>query len=291
MPQSSLHDKPLKLSQLTKDMIEAPEMWRLSVEAHQGSVDVVMYSPVEENSLIHECLPLDSALSPLAAFEELVYENPLLLSDFRKVDIIIDTPRYTFLPSDCATDEVCGQAVRTLWPQVSLSARAIPVSDTLDTLVMGIDPGMAAFISRTFLDAVPSHPMAVLAKYFRRISAQGNTGKIYARLAPAAVDVIAFRTADARSGASPLRVACSYPAPTPDDAAYFILASARQAGFDLDVDEIMLCGDTRIREQVAPKLRAFARFVMPVIFPSEIFKAGKAALEAPFELVILPLCE
>jgi len=272
-------------------MIKAPDMWRLSIEVHPGFVDVTIYSPIEENSLIYERLPLDSALSSLAAFEELIYENPLLLSDFRKVDVIIDTPRYTFLPTACATDEVCEEAIRALWPQVDLVPRAIQIPDTPDTLVMGLDAGMAAFISRTFLDTAPSHPIAVLAKYFRRISAQGNTGKIYARLGENAVDVIAFSPADARGGASPLRIACTYPAPTPDDAAYFILASAKQAGFDLAVDEIMLCGDSKIREQVAPKLRAFAQFVMPVIFPSEIFKAGKAALNAPFELVILPLCE
>lgn len=266
-------------------------MWRLSLEVHPAFVDVVMYSLVEENSLIYERIPLDSALAPVAAFEEFVYENPLLLSDFRKVDIIIDTPRYTFLPAACATDDVCEAAISALWSQAALAARSIPISGTPDALVMGIDPGLAAFISRTFLDTVPSHPMAVLAKYFRRISAQGNTGKLYARLGEDRVDVIAFSPAEAMAGASPLRVACSYPAPTPDDAVYFMLASAKQAGFDLAADEIMLCGDPKVREAVAPKLRAFARYVMPVIFPSEIFKAGKAALKAPFQLVILPLCE
>lgn len=279
------------MPQLSKDLIKTPQMWRLSMEVHPASVDVVMYSPLEENSLIYERLALDSALSPLAAFEELIYENPLLLSDFSKVDILIDTPTYTFVPRQCATDDVCEGALRALWPDTDLVARAIDIPDTDDTMVLGLDPGMAAFISRTFLDTVPTHPIAVLAKYFRRISAQGNTGKIYARLSPSAVDIVAFSPAAVRCGASALRIACSYPAPTPDDAAYFILATAKQEGFDLDVDEIMLCGDPSVREAVAPKLRAFAKFVMPVIFPSEIFKAGKAALGAPFQLVILPLCE
>ncbi len=272
-------------------MIKAPHLWRMSMEVHPSSVDVVIYSPLEENSLIHERLALDSALSPLAAFEELIYENPLLLSDFSKVDILIDTATYTFMPSACATDDVCEAALRALWPRIDLAARKIQIPDTPDAMVLGIDPGMAAFISRTFLDTAPTHPVAVLASYFRRISALGNTGKIYACLAPGSVDIVAFSPADERRSASPLRIACSFSAPTPDDAAYFILASAKTAGFDLDVDEIMLCGDSKVREQVAPKLRAFARFVMPVIFPSEIFKAGKAALGAPFPLVILPLCE
>lgn len=262
----------------------------MSIEVHEGFVDVVMYSPYEENSLIYERLELDSALSPLAAFEELIYENPLLLSDFRKVDVVIDTPKFTFLPSECVDDDVCSQAVDALWPGANLTARAIAIEGTRDTLVMGIGHGMAAFLSRTFLDAVPTHPIAALAKYFRHISVQGNTGKIYARLGCDAVDVIAF-SPTAQADVSPLRIACTYPVAAVDDAVYFILASAKNAGFDLDRDEILLCGDSKIREEAAPKLRAFAKYVMPVIFPSEIFKAGKAALNAPFELVILPLCE
>lgn len=272
-------------------MIKTPSLWRLSIEVHSGFVDVVMYSPFEENSLIYERLPLDSALSPLAAFEELIYENPLLLSDFRKTDIVVDTPRYAFLPSESVDEDVCGVVVDTIWSDVDLVVKGVAIDDTSDTLVMGIDPGLSAFISRTFLETEPTHPVAVLAKYFRRLSAQGNTGKIYARLGRDSVDVIAFSPTDVRDGASPLRIACTYPVATVDDAAYFVLASAKQAGFDLERDEILLCGDSKIREELTPKLRAFAKYVMPVIFPSEIFKAGKAALNAPFELVILPLCE
>ncbi|MCM1452298.1 MAG: DUF3822 family protein [Clostridium sp.] len=266
-------------------------MWRLSMEVHPACVDVVIYSPFEENSLICEKLDLDSALTPLAAFEELIYENPLLLSDFRKVDMLIDTPKFTFLPVDCATDDACRMAVEKIWPQPSLSVRSIPIPGTSDAMALGIDSGLASFISRTFLDTAPSHPIAALASYFSRISAQGNTGKIFAHLRQGAVDVIAFSPADAHGGASPLRIACSYPAPAVDDIVYFILASAKRGGFNLDSDEILLCGDPGLREQASAKLRAFAKYVMPVIFPSEIFKAGKAALSAPFELVILPLCE
>jgi hypothetical protein len=53
----------------------------------------------------------------------------------------------------------------------------------------------------------------------------------------------------------------------------------------------LVCGDVALREQIMPELRRFVNYVMPVIFPSTMFRAGKEALNAPFELILLPLCE
>ncbi len=39
----------------------------------------------------------------------------------------------------------------------------------------------------------------------------------------------------------------------------------------------------------APVLRRFVRYVMPAIFASTMFRAGRAALRTPFEMIVAPL--
>ena len=56
-------------------------------------------------------------------------------------------------------------------------------------------------------------------------------------------------------------------------------------------DELFITGSTTTRETITPILRKHLSFVMPVIFPSEMFKAGKEAMKAPFDLIVIPLCE
>ena len=88
-----------------------------------------------------------------------------------------------------------------------------------------------------------------------------------------------------------LRFANTFDYRNPMDAVYYIMASRQMLGMDNASDEMFLSGSPSARESVAETLRKYISYVMPVIFPSAIFKAGKEAMKAPFDLVVLPLCE
>ena len=72
------------------------------------------------------------------------------------------------------------------------------------------------------------------------------------------------------------------------DAVYYILASRENLRLP-DTDEIMISGDRTTRAAITPVLRRYVRYVMPAIFPSVMFRAGRASLSAPFELIVAPL--
>lgn len=269
--------------ELTKDMIDNASLWRLSLEVDKEKVEVAINTPIEDHALIYRTLNLDASLSTLAAFEETIYDNPLLLADFSKVDVLIDTPRFTIVPSEITDEEVREDIMRAVWPDpdYAVIANALP---TGDTLLCAVEEGMAAFVRRTFLDSEILHPMSVLVRYFSRISGLGNSSKLYCRLRKGCVDVIGFSKGK-------LSVASSIEAKSTADIVYYILATAQTAGLNFDNDEIFIYGDASLRDEVMEKLRDFARYVMPVIFPSQLFRSGKDALKVPFELIILPLCE
>lgn len=268
---------------LTKDLVAQPRLWRLAMRVGEQAVDVAINTPLEDHALIYRHFELSPGMEPLAAFEDLIYDNPLLLADFDKVDVLIDTPRFTLVPDEISSEETRADIMHAIWPDPALAIlpQALPGGETL---LMAVGPGLLSFLRRTFLDARVLHPVGVLSTYFYLRSRQGNASKLFCRLRPGAVDMVGI--AQGR-----LAVATSTEAPTPDDMAYFILATAQTCGMSLDADELCLYGNAELREQVAPLLRPLARYVMPVIFPSEIFKAGNDALLAPFELMILPLCE
>ncbi|MBQ2485271.1 MAG: DUF3822 family protein, partial [Muribaculaceae bacterium] len=76
-----------------------------------------------------------------------------------------------------------------------------------------------------------------------------------------------------------------------DDAAYFILHAYDSLKMNRLSDEIQLSGDRDVREQLTPLLRRFINYVMPAIYPAAALRLGHDAMKAPFDLIMLALCE
>ncbi len=278
---------------LTKDMAPVPQMWRMAMAVRPLVVEVVLNPLLEEASLVHQIIELDKSMEHLNAFEEMIYENPLLLSDFNRTSIIIDTTRFTIVPSEITSDELREKIMYALYPPRRIDAPGAKANDlrscsyqviaqeitgTDDTLLMAVDSGLASFLQRTFLDGKIMHPIAVMASYFSQRQ-QGNADKVYARLRPGAVDMVAIE-------GPMLRIANSFVAPTADDAAYFITAAAKTAEYNLHDTEFMIFGQPALRDEVMSRLRPFCPKVMPLIFPSDLYRAG-ADPATPLELLVV----
>jgi hypothetical protein len=269
---------------LNKELIETPSLWRLSLLVDDDNLVVVANSTVEDASLIHVKLPYDSAAaSPIRAIEDVIYSNPLLLSDFNKVECVVRSKQFLITPA--SVDEQATTAIaKKLWTDGNLTVMIDQVPQLDINIVWAIDTQLINFMVRTFSNPRIVHHLTPLTRYFSRKSRLGNSGKMYVNIHRNYIDVIVFR-----SGKASLINSFEYQ--DKDDATYFILAAAKEAGFNLDDDELLVCGDVALREQIMPSLRRFVNYVMPVIFPSTMFRAGKEALNAPFELILLPLCE
>lgn len=265
--------------------------WRLALRVGPAALDAVIYSPLHEGSLIHRNIPLDrSATSQLKAVEAAVYDNRLLLQDFARVWCVVESRNAVILPpglDNQADDEA--ESARS-----SIFGAMFPALDSADTflsptgmqgvaVMAAAEPGLTAFLRRTWFNATVCHHLSPLCRYFLNGGARGPGRRLCANLRPGAVDVVA-------SDGGRLVMANSFDTPTPADAAYFILAAGKLPGLDGRC-EVMLAGNPALREAVGPLLRRYVPVVMPVIFPSQMFRAGREALEAPFDLIVLPLCE
>lgn len=269
--------------------IENPRLWRLCLEVAPGVLHAVMTSTVADSSLLYRRLPLDASLPLHQALEETVYANPDLLADFGHIDILVDTEAYTLIPEDVGLEAgITGEITQIGHNGLSVPAVAMDAAASGVKVVWAMPEDARQFLARTFRNVPVRHVMSLLLKYFGRTDGMSNRAKVFVHIGdgtPRRVDIAAY------DAGGRLAMATSKQWETDTDVLYYALASARIAGFDVENDEMLLCGDGALRHAVTPLLSRYVRHVMPMIFPSAALRAGKEAFKAPFPLIILPLCE
>lgn len=264
--------------------IDNPQLCNLLLRISSDSIHAVIYSIVEDNSLIYRRIVLDTnAPSRLQAIETVIYDNPILLSDFRQTICVLETSEFTVVPAECREDSERELLFKAAFPNSELTMEADDTGTRNAVILMGVEPDLRGFLNRTFHRIKIFSHLGVLCRYFTKAS-QGNKIKMVANIRPRSIDVIAL-------DGHRLLMANTFAAPTPDDATYYLLACRERLGLDPQTDELILAGDQTIRESIIPMLRTYISRVMPVIFPPQMFKAGKDAMLAPFDLIVTPICE
>lgn len=279
---------------LDKEMIKDPRMWQLVLEPTADSLYVMAFSPLEHHLLISEKLRFvpnrnepDPQQPGNKSLEETIYDNPLLLSEFRKVSILIPAERFIVVP-DILDDSMAADAFHKLYANRSILGGGHELLiDELPSmkarLVYELPSATAGFLRRTFNHPAIFHSLTPTALYFQAKHPNRPWGKMMANLRGERCDIVVL------GNDAPLLIN-SYPVRDPMDAVYHIMAAREK--FHLPANqEIILAGTTEERGSIAPVLRRFVRYVMPAIFPSTMFRAGRASLRTPFEMVVLPLID
>ncbi len=270
---------------LQPSLVPHPRHSRLALRLCNDYIDVVVISCVEDNSLIWHRIKLDPAAeSPVKALEDAIYQNPMLLVDFSAIDILIDSKRRMVFPADQADPDNINRVFAELYPELKFEIVTSTVYTDGTVVAIADDEERIKFLRRTFNNPRIADRIAPLCQYFGIKNRLGNAGKFHVHLSQNSIDIIAF-------GTEGLLMANTFESDNVNDDLYYILAAARALSFDNSNDQMLLSGDTARREELIPLLRQYVGYVMPVIFPSAMFKAGKDSLSAPFELITIPLCE
>nr|MBD5376806.1 DUF3822 family protein [Bacteroides sp.] len=278
-------------TKLTPELIDDPRHWRLAMRLSADALHVTLHSPLREGSLIYRRIPLDGAApSRVKAIESCVYDNPLLLLDFERTACVIESHSFVILPpgldnpSDDDADAARRSIFRAALPDFDGDTFLSPSGVAGGAIMAGAEQELLAFLRRTFFNITLLHHLSPLCRYFLSAASRGSQTRIYINLRPTEADIIA-------TDKGRLLTANTFHTPTGADAAYYALATHKLLGLP-DTTEFLLSGDPAAREAVTTALRAATdATVMPVIFPSVLFRAGKDAMLAPFDLIILPLCE
>lgn len=274
---------------IDKENVLAPGRCHLILDVDDTTLGVTVIDPIVPEPLWRS-IELTPSLSPargagiiesgsealVKALEEAVYDNPVLLSGFSSIEVILHTPWFTMLPPGLPGDAEVRQAVAgASVPEEAADAAMIelpPIGGGAPDFVMYADTRLVDFLRRTFANPLFRHPLEVMCRYFMGTDPLGVAGKMLARFEPRRVDLMAF-------GESGPVFANSFDCMSPVDAVYFILAVRESLGIGVN-GELLLAGDAAMREAVTPVLRKYIGFAMPLPLPSRA-SAGNVPMPFP----------
>ena len=165
--------------------------------------------------------PVGDGPDLLARIENTVYDHPQLLDDY-SADIIIETDRAMWVPSEVGADEERSEevfnAVYGCEPEDMMADR---VDDK--TLLWWLTPGLPAFLSRTVPGARVSAHLGVIVSYLDRLRLpEGEVEVLNTR--PGSCDVILLKDGE-------LQTASTQRAGNPEEGIYRLLRASEVYGF------------------------------------------------------------
>lgn len=275
------------LSETTGDIkIDDTRLWSLTLFIDAARIHMMLHSDMVTDSII--CRSIDLAKwnddnEYLRALENAVYDNPLLLSDFKRVRVSVDSRKFLFLPAGYGNDYDVHETFEMAFPGSDGDFVVSRGYNCLTDVAFMLPQGVYQFLRRTFSNVPVRLHLEVLCSYFR---GQTNTSTVN-RLAvyireDGVIDLCAFRQGR-------LQMANTYVCRTNDDMIFYILAVWNELGFDVNSDEIQIAGDKTARAAIMPRLRNYVTYVVPVMMPPAAMRLASDVAKAPFNLIVLAI--
>lgn len=270
---------------LDKDAISQPELWRMALLVSDKSLDVALYPPVVREQMLWRHFGLDDKdASHMRGLEDAIYDNPLLLSDFKSVSCILNYPTQVF-PRDMDPDQVREIYVQCAAPEISVDdVQLYECGADNAVIAMGVDQDTKAFLSRTYYNARFYCRMAEMVRYLIGLCRHSEGISV---MIPLGHDELTIVITD---GAK-LLMANTFAYKQDVDAAYYILASLQCLNLDLQQVKVSVGSIGHDTSSIMQILQRYVTNVGPMPFPSLRFRATKELMKAPLDLLIRPICE
>ncbi len=264
--------------------IQQPELWTLQLSLSDKAIDYIVFTDAQDDSLIMGQIELDlSAGSYLKAVENAVYDNPLLLDDYRQVRVVVASQHFVVLPPSY-DDFEAEDALRATYPDCDGDVATCQLSRCGVGIAFEVPRGVVGFLQRTFSTPPVYHHLHPLCEHYKRLNEGSEISRMFLNMGDSHMDMVVYKGGN-------IQLANAYDYRSPQDAAYLALHVWDSLQLDRLTDEVQLTGDKAQRDAIAPILRNYIRYVMPAIYPAAAMRLGQNAMKAPFDLIMLALCE
>lgn len=259
-------------------------MWQLYIAVDRRGLEIMAYNSLEDHSLITADIEVGGDYAP-KKIEDAVYDNPLLLNEFRHVTVILRSEPSTLIPNEIAsegalTEKIVGEMTGKV--DTDILVDHIPLLDM--SVAYAPDSELLNFLRRTFTGVSIRHRLSAIIQYWHATTRAMRPLATNVNLHGDRLDIASF------SG-DRLMFANSFDAATVADRLYYIMAVREMLQVGQDVP-VVISGDRAGRDELTSILSRYVRRVLPAVFPAAMFKAGgHTAMNTPLDLVVLPLCE
>ena len=262
---------------------ENSKEYTLSIRLMPDGFSFSIHNVNAENSFHFEKHFFGPTANYLAALEEGILQREELLQAYRQVHIIQASQRFTLVPSELYRDDL----KQTLYAFNITPRREMILCDSLEQTgafnLYGIDEEVYAFLCRTFTNPEFHHHLSILNEYFGVKSRLGNSDKMICQLRDGMLDLLCFSKGK-------LLLANTFSCRHPNDAAYYILNAWKSLHMDANADTLQFTGPSDEINELTTLLNPYIASITPVVFPAQMFNLGNESLDAPFDLIALPLC-
>lgn len=264
--------------------IRQPELWTLQLALGSRAINYILFTDAQENSLISGEIELDNSVGDyLKALENAVYDNPLLLDDYKQVRVLVGSQHFVVVPPE-GDDFDAQDMLEATFPDVEGDVAVCNLKRCDVKLAFEVPKGVLAFLQRTFNTPPVFHHLHPLCEHYKRLNEGSEISRMFLNMTDSHMDMVIYRNGN-------IVLANSYDYRSPQDAAFFALHAWDSLGLDRLTDEVQLTGLKKERDAIAPILREYIGFVMPAIYPAAALRIGQNAMKAPFDLIMLALCE
>lgn len=277
------------LSDTTGDIkLDKPYLWTLTLFIDGRQIHFMLHNDMEADSLICRNIDIGKWIDEgeyLRALENVIYDNRLLLNDFKRVNVSVDSNKFIFLPQGYGPDDDVRKAFDIAFPDAEGDFVVSRGYNCNADVAYMVPQGVYRFLQRTFSNIPVRLNLEVLASYFRGRTLTSNVGKVavYIR-GDGRIDVCAFKRGK-------LQLANTYLCRSENDIMYYTLAVWNELGLDVHSDEIQVAGDKTVRASIMPRLREYVTYVVPVMVPPAAMRLASDVAKAPFNLIALAIYE
>ena len=273
------------LSSTTQDItIQHPERWTLILRVGYNSVKFIMYCDDVENSLISRKLPMNvEGGDYLKALENCIYDNPVLIQDFKTVAVSVASRHFVVLPDELTDYDTMLDTIDYIYVEDDGDREYCSLEGTNASIAYTLPRGVLAFLQRTFNMPKIVHHLVPLVRYATIKSEKSGMAKMFVHISGSEMDMCVMRRGE-------LVMTNTFSCRNADEMFYYILNAWQNLSLDVINDELQLSGDKAVRNVLMPQLRKYVSYVMPIIFPASAMKIGQDAIKAPFDLILLSQC-
>ncbi len=260
---------------LTPDLLADPSLWTLRVRIAPGSLSALLVGPEgADRRVIGLSEPLTDPSLP--TLENAIYDNPLLLSDFAAVNVVISTNQLALFPPEVDDNQAVSIAEDILLPDSEAARAPLFMEIPRYRLLALIDADTLNFLKRTFPDAKFQISLGVFANTLGNFRPADNRA-LLAVGEPGALSVCAY------SPEGQLTFANRFEVTGPEDCAYYLLAVAGRLA-----DTMTLGGDHDLRNLTIDRIHRAEpdAQVIPLSLPAPLLNLLRQAPDLPLELFL-----
>lgn len=262
------------------------EQYTLSIRLCTDGFSFSIYTPLDGNALYYQTYTINSQHSMAANVKLFVGQTKEFGYKYRRINILVSTPRYTTVPlefyKDSDAEDIYHQNLPKAGNDIILCNM---LSRSNVAILFAIDKLSHLYLSEKFPEARFYAAISPITEELSSRSKQGNCRKIFANITSSCLDLLGFEKGN------PI-IINSFKTVNTDDICYYILNIWQQSNYDQNRDELHLYANTAVRREVSARLQEFIKHIY-IINPKAEFSnvTLEDGEEIPFEIQSIITCE